>query len=380
MNYIYLPLILFLTFSCNSSKNNLYEFNPRNLDENRITISQIAEDINYIPLDNSYKIRTVSHVEITKNSIFLSSNEGVLKFTHDGKMVRKIGSKGRGPDEYIHCANFTVDDINETVYIKDRGNIIKVFSKYGSYLRSIPLQEIGSGIDVIEFYNSKLFVSYFLQFGDSQYNWIIIDTLGRIIKKKERTIPNFVSNWLEGSSTYKYESQLFYWNPYNDTVFSISQDLSFRPTILFGQGDYRLPKSSFDPVQEITHFMLIRSLFETKRFLVLRYSYNRKGNIALIDKKSKKSFLTYVENFEDGGITNDFDGGINFQPVSYYAEKEQEYMIGFFEPYKLKNHVTSIEFINSIPKYTEYKQKVESLAKSLSETDNPVLMIVRLKK
>ena len=380
MNYICYFLIIFLTFSCNSPPNNLYEFDPDDLVENKVTLSQIADDIIYIPLDNSYPIKIINRIILTENSIFLTSDRGVLKFNREGKMVRKIGNQGRGPGEYINSANFTVDDINETVYIKDRNNIIKAYSKYGIYLRDIYLQEFKGGIDVIKFYNSKLFLSYFLQFGNSQFNWIIIDTLGTVIKRKERTIPYFVSNWLEGSGTFKYENKLSYWNPYNDTVFSISSDLSYKASFLFSKGEYRLPKSDFDPTQNITQYMLIRSLFETKRFLVFRYGYNKKGVIALIDKDKKESFLIYVENFENGGITNDFDGCVNFQPVSYLAENNQEYMIGFLEPYKLKAHILSEEFKNSEPKFPEKKKDLEKLANSLKETDNPVLMMVRLKK
>jgi len=58
---------------------------------------------------------------------------------------------------------------------------------------------------------------------------------------------------------------------------------------------------------------------------------------------------------------------------------EMEYMIGFFNPYQLKNHVASAQFINSVPKYIENKSKVENLAKTLTETDNPVLMLIKLK-
>ena len=146
---------------------------------------------------------------MTKYSIFISSEEGILKFNHDGRIVRKIGNKGRGPGEYMYCANFAVDDLFGSVYIKDRDNLIKVYSKNGTYLREIDLQELGSGIDLIEFFNCNLFVSNFLQFGESKHNWIIIDTLGAIIKERERTIPRFVSNWLERSRVYKYDNKLF---------------------------------------------------------------------------------------------------------------------------------------------------------------------------
>lgn len=380
MKQLFLLLILQITFSCSTSQNDLYKFDPNNLTEQKLSLSQIAEDIIYIPLDNNYKIRLINNIIFTNRSIFISSDEGVLKFSREGKFVNKIGNKGRGPGEYIYCSTFSVNDKNETVYIKDRDNLIRVYSKNGIYLREIKLQDIGSGIDLIEFYNSNLFISYFQQFGESKYNWSIIDTMGAVLKNKERTSPKFESNWLEESRAYRFDNQLFYWNPYNDTVISISNDYSSKPSFLFGKGSYRLPSSSFDPTIEITHFMLIKSLFETNRFIVIRYSYNKRGNVSLIDKKNKKTYLIYVDNFEDGGIKNDFDNGMNFQPVSYYSEKDQEYMIGFFNPYQLKSYIASPEFCIPDPKNIENKNKIERLAKSLAETDNPVLILVRLKK
>lgn len=371
--------ILLISFSCSPPGKDLYEFDPDLINGNNPALTRIADNIIYIPLDNRVKIRLINDVIMTQHSIFLSSDEGILKFNREGKIVRRIGNKGRGPGEYTYCANFTVDKLSETVYVKDRDNLIKVYSKDGTFMRDINLQNTGSGIDLIEFYDSRLFVSYFLQFGESEYNWIITDTLGKIIRKQYRSIPYFTSNWLECSRTYNYQGKLFYWNPYNDTVFSISNDCSYKPSFLIGEGKFRLPASDFDPAEEITHFMLIKSMFETRRFLVLKYSYNRKGNITLVDKKNRNSFLTFVESFEDGGITNDIDGGVDFQPVSYYAENEQEYMIGFFNPYKLKNHVYSDDFKNIMPKYPEKKKQLEGLAGSLSEYDNPVLMFVTFK-
>jgi hypothetical protein len=127
-------------------------------------------------------------------------------------------------------------------------------------------------------------------------------------------------------------------------------------------------------------------MFETKDFLVLIYSY-KKNWIALINKNSKKSFLSEVESFggmlgrkQLGGILNDLDGGTMFQPENYYVENDCEYMISLINPYQLKIHIAGNEFLNSVPKYPEKKKELEKFANSLKETDNPVLMIVRLKK
>jgi len=49
-------------------------------------------------------------------------------------------------------------------------------------------------------------------------------------------------------------------------------------------------------------------------------------------------------------------------------------------PYQIKAHVGTETFINSSPKYPEKKKELEKLANSLKETDNPVLVMVRLKR
>jgi hypothetical protein len=55
-------------------------------------------------------------------------------------------------------------------------------------------------------------------------------------------------------------------------------------------------------------------------------------------------------------------------------------LISWIDAIKLKAHVTSETFLNSTPKYPEKKKELEKLANSLKETDNPVLMLVKLKK
>lgn len=55
-------------------------------------------------------------------------------------------------------------------------------------------------------------------------------------------------------------------------------------------------------------------------------------------------------------------------------------MISWINPYQLKMHIAGNEFLKSVPKYPEKKKELEKVAASLKETDNPVLMMLRLKK
>src|SRR5690606_2798763 len=104
--------------------------------------------------------------------------------------------------------------------------------------------------------------------------------------------------------------------------------------------------------------------------------------LVLIDKNSNKSFQTFLESDASyiteytGGIKNDFDGGINFLPRSYFKKNGREYIVGLQYPYKIKNLFSSDEFRNSTPKFPEKKKEFEKLASGLKDTDNPVLMLV----
>jgi len=104
----------------------------------------------------------------------------------------------------------------------------------------------------------------------------------------------------------------------------------------------------------------------------------------MIDKKSKKSYLTTLVQDNNGqthgGIFNNIDGGIGFQPERYFVENNREYIVALVDPSELKTHIASNEFAEVVPKYPEKKKELVKLAKGVKETDNPILMIVRLKK
>lgn len=381
-------LLVFLLFSCKPHQNTLYEFDPRTLKENKITLSEIADDIIYIPLDNRMPMGSIYYPKyFVNNSIYLSTmNSGILVFDRRGKLIRKIGAMGRGPGEYTYCYYFTVDDKNETVYVLD-SKIIKVYSKSGTFLRSISLNENGTSFDAIEYSNSKLFLSNSIQYEDTQYEWIVLDTLGNLIKTKKRTDQPFSVNWGAGGGMYKLENRIYSWNPWRDTIFSILPDLSYEPSFLFASWENRVPRSMITDISQFETFNTPNSVFETNNYMVCGYTYNKKIGLALIDKKSKKSYLTYLEPGPPGygitligGIFNDLDAGVRFQPENYFEEKNREYIIALINPLDIKALVTTNEFKRSQPKYPQKKKELEKLANSLKETDNPVVVLVRLKK
>jgi len=383
MKKLYLFILVYLVISCKSEKNDLFIFDPRNLDENEITLSQIADNISYTPLDNSIQLGEFydfHYPNFINSDIFLYENEvGVLVFARSGKYIRKIGSKGRGPGEYRYGLDFTVDKKTETIYINDL-NDIKVYNKEGLFLRSFSLKQYGEMINSIRLFNSKLFAFYAIQFENTPNEWIVFDTLGNVITSQKRRIPQFMSNVGGGEGAYYYNNKIGFWNQYSDTIFLISDDYQQTPSFLISLGEHRYPKSRVNSPTELSNLMSLRQIFETHQFLAVRYIFNEGKYFALIDKIKHRIFLSNWEYDGSGGILNDLDGGPRFLPKAYYTENEREYIIGFLYPYQLKQLVSSTEFINSTPKYVDKKIELEKLANSLNEMDNPILVIVRLKK
>ena len=377
--------MLFISYSCSPKDKVHLEFDPRSTNEKAIKLSEIADDISYIILDDSVPIGFInSNIRCISNSIFFSVLDvGILEYNRKGEFKKKIGSIGRGPGEYTSYVDFTVDEKSGTVYIRDRGGIIIAYSEMGTYSRSFSLPGIADHIRTIELKDSRIFVFNYLQFEGVKYSWIVLDTLGNIIDKKERSEPIFTSRCSGSYGTYKYRDKLAYWNSYSDTVLSFSPDLSTEVSLLITPGEHRLPKSEVD-VSVLSQYLHVWQIFETNRFFIITCTY-KKPSLILIEKNGGKSYRSYLEVERKGitsdmvgGLENDLDGGTKFLPKGYFEENGREYLIGLVEPVTLETRIAGSEFKNIIPKYPKKKEELERLADNLKDTDNPILVLVRL--
>jgi len=377
--------VLFISYSCSPKDKVHLEFDPRSTNEKAIKLSEIADDISYIILDDSVPIGFInSNIRCISNSIFFSVLDvGILEYNRKGEFKKKIGSIGRGPGEYTSYVDFTVDEKSGTVYIRDRGGIIIAYSEMGTYSRSFSLPGIADHIRTIELKDSRIFVFNYLQFEGVKYSWIVLDTLGNIIDKKERSEPIFTSRFSGSYGTYKYRDKLAYWNSYSDTVLSFSPDLSTEVSLLITPGEHRLPKSEVD-VSDLSQYLHVWQIFETNRFFIITCTY-KKPSLILIEKNGGKSYRSYLEVERKGitsdmvgGLENDLDGGTKFLPKGYFEENGREYLIGLVEPVTLETRIAGSEFKNIIPKYPKKKEELERLADNLKDTDNPILVLVRL--
>lgn len=388
LELIKLALLAICICSCNTSDSSLYQIDPRTFGDNDIKLSDIADDITYIPLDNSFPIALIypTSINILKNTIYLSARDiGIIKLSRDGKMPKVIGRRSRGPGEWYYCMSVAVDPRTETVYVMDNNNEIKTYFKSGVFKGTLKLpgNEDGFCFSHISIYNSNLFASQYINMGHAKYNWIILDTLGNIISYKFNSIPTFTSNMGGRGGTFKFEDKISYWDWYNDTIFTVSPDMTFKPSYIFSLGEGKIPLDripSKDFLEIFSKYYIAINILETKQYLLYLYGNNKKGTLALIDKKTKENYLTSIPNEKDDGILNNLDGGLKFLPECYFTENNREYLLSIIDPFKLKKHVAGEEFVNFTCEFPEKKVLLQKLVENVKETDNPILMLVRLKK
>jgi hypothetical protein len=378
-------LLLFLSLSCKPQNNSLLEIDPRSFPDNKITLGAIADDIYYVLLDGSIPIGINYKLKITASNIYLSVKDiGILKFDRSGRLICRIGSIGRGPGQYTDFMDYAVDELTGNIYVMGPG-IIKVYSQRGTFVRNIDYKAhiafVGGDIEV---YNSLLFIPDFLWTGEAKNSWVFLDTLGKLVAAKKNSIQPFKTNTGIDGSIYRFGSNLYYYNLYNDTIFSISPDLSSKGAYLFAKGDHRWTIGEVNTHREaFIRIFKPMKMFESKYFVIILYAYLDRSAISLIEKQSGKVFIARIQKGElsEPSLQNDLDGALPFgMDINYFIDNNEEYLVQLISPIDLKTHVADDEFKNGNPKYPERKKEVESLALRIKETDNPLLMIARLKK
>lgn len=390
-----------------------------------VPMGEHISEVEYVPLETGRKfmIGRIKHSIITDTHIFVADFDYCYAFTRTGKFVSEIGRKGRGPGEWPNTlSGISVDEKNQLIYL-DTYHAIFEYTWDGKFMRAIEKPTFGKGKDIVNilnvsFFHGNLFLGYINnRSGIEPHNWILIDDTGSIVKlfdnhikldKEQFTSTIFDPRIMLSGSTYVKEG-------INDTLFSLSRrNNELVPEFVFDLGKYAFPTDvhiSFNNVLEI----------ESKSALVQSAAYgpivvpqNNVFFFILVGRKTglpipqgiteQSTFMggaitaddsgtvSGMYNISNGktvlldrdpitrrrGLVNDIDGGLSFWP-KYYNEFENE-LIDVWEAYDMKELLTEEYFAAHPAKDPAAHTRLRELLKSLKETDNPVIVIAKLKK
>lgn len=380
----YLILIISIIISCQEEKvKKNIEIEPYIGLHSDKKLSDFIDHIEYIPLETSpeYVLDGIMDITYTGEVFITFDVSHCFVFNQDGKFIKSIGKKGKGPLEYLTPHNGFFSPVNEHIYFPaTNNNTIKEFSINGEWVSSNPNPD--EGFLHVRNISPSLFAGYKSNItGNAAWNLMIFNQHGDTLF----TIPNHYkykatsyNQFNDEAVFYYYDKSLYFKELYNDTIFQFHDDGTFTTHFVINSGKFKVPgdiKADFQTFLKTfsNNFFSINNILESSNYLIISYLHKKKNNLLFINKQTGNA-----DNYNskiNHGLLNDWDGGANFFPISI----KENYLIQIVNIYELKQHVASDAFINSSPKYPKKKKELIQLANSLDENDNPMLMIVKLK-
>lgn len=362
--------------------------------KSKYLLSQIVSNIEYVTLETNDDclINALATYIFCDSLIFVSNKDHVLKFSSNGKFIKKIGNPGRGPGEINSIWTMSIMPNKKNIVIYDAvGRKLIYYSFDGILIKTVKAPEA----HYIKVMNDNNFIVYESAIAKSEnYYFYLTDESGDTISAAKNYHP-----WINTSGVatimryasldpfYYYKSNYYFKTLYNDTVYTVNNNRII-PSYFINLGKYKLPENkraeSLSPDQahdfrgNSANYYNVAALEVAEKIFLTTRSFGKGSKINFIINKADFSGNPTPDynNVSKGIPLNDFDGGIFFWPAGTINDKKAFMPIDITT---IKNFFNSSDY-NEIPVKNRDKQKqIQSLVSKLDITSNPILMIVTFK-
>ena len=333
-------------------------------------LSDLVDSITYIPIDGiisdyDYPFLSSHHIKISRNYIISenAANKDLLCFNKDGRFLRKIARKGKGPGEYLRIDDIAIDEDIGVIFVFSSNNqkIFK-YSLDGSFLGAIRLSE---DVDGIIGDSGRLLVHYPNWRGNVKYSCLLLNQnfdTANILRNHISYKLNIKRNyWLTECIYYIYNNRIHIKDKC-DTLFWIENN-HFYPKYVFFTGDSHSITISQTEYDKKIPF---RYIHETDSKVFFEFRWNEEWYSAYYDKHIGKAFSS------SSIINNDLDDVDNYYFFPHHCQYNDEILMGRnaeFDREKLKNKVSPSKY-----------QRITNMLDQLTDEDINMLIIMHLKK
>lgn len=351
----------------------------------KVSISNIAKSVEYIVLETLPKsfVVDIKNAQFTKDYIFIQQRRQKLiyQFDRKGNFIRTIGNIGRGPEEYNLLMYFSIDEKNRLVYIQTNPlQRIMVYSFEGIFVEKIHMNtEIYGTLcwsrdSLFIQHNSTMLGNEKCIFIERNYNG---DTLQATYNYCFWPWKDKIYGYSpDRNDFYRFENRLHFKASYNDTIYTYNSKNKIIPKFWVDLKQHKLPDElRFERGYLKRHpagYYFV-NINESSNYVFINYSAYASpldDGYMYYDKKSETGYA-----LGNNGYINDLDGGPDFMP-NYTNDSSAFHFINAFE---LKAYLESEIFLKSKPKFPNQKEMLIKRMKNLTENDNPVLMVAKLK-
>lgn len=265
-----------------------------------------------IPLETSdssllYDITSIDQIE---DKYFLRSRNNILVFNTNGEYLYNISGIGQSGEEYISLSSFFIKD--DELYIYD-GNQLKVlvFSPSGHLLRTEKLikeSEERSMPALIYPWGKDKYIAKNIFNGTPGYKTPALSLLDEKFDLIEEVKERFLQTgfYLFDFATYNKGSELIsYWEPLNDTIYTIGKDNTVQPKYTVNFGEYSIPakerigKDIYDLIDYTNKpenkkiASLVRYVHEEEKNVYFVFTQNSFSMLSIYNKETKQT-ITYA--------------------------------------------------------------------------------------
>jgi hypothetical protein len=397
--------VLLFLYSFNVQKEKVSKFNPDNFFQIKyeillkmketIGLSQIASNVEYIKLetkDDCLMWGGVKRYLFTDNFIFISNKDHILKYSRDGKFIRKIGAPGRGPGEIDLIVNMSILPDKKLIIVQTNvGRKLLYFTFDGAFVKTVGFTSFVPYVKVLR--DGKYLTHDDGGSGKNKYTFCLVnekmDTLS-VIKNYNHWV--YTQNMMIGIGYPQFEpyyesgGKNYFKTMYNDTVFSVSSD-KIIPSYYIDLGKYRLPNElrperlGPDNIQKFRDNGLnyyFANVFQgSDKLFLTTYCYGKNPqNYFLFKPENQTGSLLVNKSGVSTGFVNDWDGGIDFWPIGSINDRQ------VFMPISILSIQKELDRIKTNKESIKFPEKQQQLIKMITESDpfnNPIIMIVSLK-
>ncbi len=344
-----------------------------------IYMSEIFSDISYIRLqtNDDMMIGNNPDISIVDNVVIVKDRDNCFLFDkNEGKFIRKIGAKGRGPNEFRTASGF-VNPINKNIYLRGWQGELLEYDFDGRFHRKISIPDYSDSFTNpsltfnYTFFDNDI-IAYFINPVGTEDKLLMVFTVESEIVSIHNNINIFPDKSFSiqtgESQFYHYNNQLFYKEIYNDTVYSVTNKHLF-PHLVLHIGDYLLPYESkwWGFQKDLSEFIINSNLIETTSNFIFRFNFDNHSFLGWYDKTTKGLKISDW----DSGIVNDEQDFAPFIPIKAINNNE---IMGYTDAWKIKQW-----FKDNPEKAAQLPPHLKEFEK-LTKNDNPVVMIARLKE
>lgn len=377
---VILIILLFLLIACGSEKYQAEITLPKlNIAEaftqNRfIGLSEFVEkEIEYVPLETSENclIGASKRVYVSNTYILVFSFRQILLFDRtDGSFIRKIGEFDKGPGGYMATIfSFPFDSNSEKIYARgwERGFVI--YNLEGDFLGNTIPPEGGASMGVLD---DSIYVAYIRNISGNQEKRLVVYRKEEIINIYPNDIIAEAPTIFTGAYNgwfYKFGDELRFLEWYTDTIFQVTK-YELHPKYVLQMEEFAPPyekQNTFNFIRnESENYFRHLKIFESEGYLFYELVYEQRFFQGVYDKKKMETYINKCSN----GFENDVD---NFMPLKFTSISNQGELIGVIEAWVVEQW-----FKDNPEKVAQLPTHLKEL-ESLTENDNPVVMIARLK-